>query len=669
MKPKNKSLSHPKYRPDIDGLRAIAVLSVIAFHAFPSLIQGGFIGVDIFFVISGYLISTIIFENLEKDTFSFYEFYARRIKRIFPALLLVLIFCFTIGWFTLLADEFEQLGKHITAGAGFLSNFILWNEAGYFDNSSETKPLLHLWSLGIEEQFYIVWPFLLWFSWKRNFNLLIVTIIIFIVSLWLNLKGIKEDNIATFYSPITRFWELLAGSLLAWLNLHKDIEISRKKNKIANYISLIFQKKSGVKSYLALTNVFSVFGLLILSCGLFGITKELSFPGKWAIIPVIGTAFLIMAGSKAFINQKILSNKVLVWFGLISFPLYLWHWPLLSFARIFEHEAPSLNIRFVVVTLSIILAWLTYNFIERPIRNKYSSNLTVTFLLLLMAIIGFVGYNLYSNDGYKYRFINMLNSGVNNALSYNWNQGFRYGECFIEASNEKTNKFSKICGQYNENNNSSLLIWGDSHSASLYPGLNSYAKSNNFSLYQYTASGCPPILDFYLNNRKECINSNNSVYEEIKRLKPDSVILSAYWSMYDGSENWETLDTKKLSNTISKLKSLDINNIILVGHLPVYKINQADLLRKHTIWDKVNTKTYSKFKQSTYVYDNKIRDIASATGIDFISPLDILCDLDGCLLSVPGNEITPLSFDYGHLNHDGSIFLVSKFFESNLIKL
>ena len=207
-------LSHPKYRPDIDGLRAIAVLAVVIFHAFPNFLKGGFIGVDVFFVISGYLISTIIFENLDKRTFSFTEFYVRRIKRIFPALVLVLIVSLAFGWFTLLDDEYRQLGLHTTAGAGFISNFILWNESGYFDNASDTKPLLHLWSLGIEEQFYIVWPLLLWLTWKFKFNLVIVTTLIATVSLILNIKGVKSDVVATFYSPQTRFWELLTGMLI-----------------------------------------------------------------------------------------------------------------------------------------------------------------------------------------------------------------------------------------------------------------------------------------------------------------------------------------------------------------------------------------------------------------------------------------------------------------------
>ena len=208
-------LSHPKYRPDIDGLRAVAVLSVVAFHAFPEWIKGGFIGVDVFFVISGFLISTIIFENLDRGTFSFAEFYARRIKRIFPALIFVLSACLIFGWLSLLPEELNQLGKHILGGAGFVSNLVLWSESGYFDNSAETKPLLHLWSLGIEEQFYIVWPFLVWAAWKRKLNLFYVTLSLLVASFASNIWLIQANPVATFYSPLTRFWELLCGSLLA----------------------------------------------------------------------------------------------------------------------------------------------------------------------------------------------------------------------------------------------------------------------------------------------------------------------------------------------------------------------------------------------------------------------------------------------------------------------
>ena len=400
-------LSHPKYRPDIDGLRAVAVLAVVAYHAFPSWVRGGFIGVDVFFVISGYLISTIIFENLDKGTFSFIEFYARRIKRIFPALLLVLIACFAFGWFALLADEYKQLGKHIAAGAGFISNFTLWNEAGYFDNSAETKPLLHLWSLGIEEQFYIVWPLFLCFAWKRKFNLLTITVVVAVATFILNLKGVKQDMIATFYSPQTRFWELLSGSLLAWYTLYKKDAFANIKSKIDVWLSRIVYSEKQDNDGRTLSNVLSFVGLFLLLYGFWRINKELSFPGKWALVPVLGAVLIITAGSKAWVNRTILSNKLAVWFGLISFPLYLWHWPILSFARIIESEVPSRNIRIAAVVLSIALAWLTYKLVERPLRFGNYSKIKVTVLVILMTIVGSLGYythtqiNLCSYRGFE----------------------------------------------------------------------------------------------------------------------------------------------------------------------------------------------------------------------------------------------------------------------------
>lgn len=390
-------LSHPKYRPDIDGLRAIAVLSVVAFHAFPNWFKGGFIGVDIFFVISGFLISTIIFENLEKGTFSFAEFYSRRIRRIFPALILVIMATLAFGWLVLISEELNQLGKHVAAGAGFISNIILWGEAGYFDNSAETKPLLHLWSLGIEEQFYIIWPFILWLAWKRNFNLLILTSIAIIVSFYLNFKQINEDPIATFYLPHTRFWELLSGSMLAWFFVYKNDFISNLKlDDLA--IKVFFRKKINIDGS-TLSNALATFGVLFLMYGLLKITKDLAFPGFWAIIPVFGALLIILAGQQAWINRNILSNKILVWFGLISFPLYLWHWPILSYLRIIENETPHRDERILAVLLSILLAWLTVKFIEKPLRfGKAYSKIKVIILSVLMFLIGLTGLLVKNTD-------------------------------------------------------------------------------------------------------------------------------------------------------------------------------------------------------------------------------------------------------------------------------
>lgn len=215
MKSNHSDLIHPKYRPYIDGLRAVAVLSVLIFHAFPEWLSGGFIGVDVFFIISGYLISTIIFVNINERRFSFVEFYARRVNRIFPALFVVLIFSYAFGWLNLLADDFAKLGKHIAGGAGFVSNLILWNESGCFDKAAELKPLLHLWSLGIEEQFYFVWPLAIFFIARWPKKVLPFILVLAGISFGLNVLYINTNPVATFYSPITRFWELLIGSLLA----------------------------------------------------------------------------------------------------------------------------------------------------------------------------------------------------------------------------------------------------------------------------------------------------------------------------------------------------------------------------------------------------------------------------------------------------------------------
>jgi peptidoglycan/LPS O-acetylase OafA/YrhL len=372
---------HPTYRPDIDGLRAIAVLSVVLFHAFPEMLPGGFTGVDIFFVISGFLISTILYSNLATGHFSMLDFYGRRIRRIFPALILVMASCYALGWFVLLPDEYAQLGKHIAGGAGFVQNFVLWNESGYFDNAADTKPLLHLWSLGIEEQFYIIWPILLWIGYRLRLNLLSLTLLIAIVSFVLNIRGINvtKDLTATFYSPQTRFWELLIGAIAAYLTLYPSaklkIFIAKTFAVIKSTFSAIIWNKAQQQalqiksaSPVNVANVYSIGGLLILLLGMALINKHSAFPGWWALLPTIGSVLLIIAGPAAIINRAVLSNKILVAIGLISYPLYLWHWAILAFLRIMQGEVAPWWYRLLAVLVAVALSTLTYKLIEKPIR-------------------------------------------------------------------------------------------------------------------------------------------------------------------------------------------------------------------------------------------------------------------------------------------------------------
>ncbi|WDZ97913.1 acyltransferase family protein [Herbaspirillum sp. WKF16] len=372
---------HPKYRPDIDGLRAVAVGSVVIFHAFPEWFAGGFIGVDIFFVISGFLISLIIFNNLEHGRFSIVDFYVRRVKRIFPALMTVMTLCLAAGWVVLFADEYKQLGKHLFGGSTFISNILFWRESGYFDNSAETKPLLHLWSLAIEEQFYLFWPLLLAFVWKRRWGFLRIMAVIAALSFAINIYLIGYDQTAAFYSPLARFWELMVGGALGYINLHRQDLNGRHKN---------------LQAWL---------GVALLGAGFVLMDGSRAFPGWWALLPAIGAFLLLSAGPQAWFNRTVLASKPMVSIGLISYPLYLWHWPLLAFSAIIAGQTAPSSWRVAAVGAALLLSWLTFRFIERPLRG--SGNLRVVLALLAVNVaVGLGGMAIYLNDGFGQRAIN-----------------------------------------------------------------------------------------------------------------------------------------------------------------------------------------------------------------------------------------------------------------------
>lgn len=492
-------LAHPKYRADIDGLRAIAVLSVVGFHAFPLWVHGGFIGVDIFFVISGFLISSIIFDNLERDRFSFVEFYSRRINRIFPALMVVLAACFAFAWFVLFPDEYKQLGKHIAGGAGFVSNFMLSNESGYFDNSAAKKPLLHLWSLGIEEQFYIAWPLLLAFVWKKKRGFVVITAAIAVISFAFNIYTVNKDPVAAFYSPASRFWELMLGGLLAYIALHKpDLN---KRHKDAQ----------------------SIIGCMIIALGLVFLDKERAFPGWWALLPTLGTFLLISAGQKSWLNRRVLANKWLVFVGLISYPLYLWHWPLLSFARIVEGEIPSREIRIAAVLISIVLAWLTYRLIEKPIRFGRHGRTKVVVLCALMTSIGYVGFSTYKQGGSSFR------NNVGKAQDL-FEKPAHYTRCSVGTINLSYCSLSS-------NNAPTFAIFGDSHAAHLFPGIAEQDNKNTWLLIGNYS--CPPIVGIQVtpppNLPQDCQQKSEEALEAILKLPSIRTVVFSFTNTYISS--------------------------------------------------------------------------------------------------------------------------------------
>ena len=289
--------------------------------------------------------------------------------------------------------------KHIVAGVGFVSNILLWKDIGYFDSSAELKPLLHLWSLGIEEQFYIFWPGLIWIASRQKAAVLLMIVFAGCISFYLNIAGIGRDAAATFYLPQTRFWELLSGSGLAWVILNKEKASSGQTSQDAQASIKFEDSANNTGKFLTPCNLVSLLGALLLAYGFLAINRELSFPGKWAVVPVAASTLLIASGPKSWLNHKILGSRLFVWFGLISFPLYLWHWPLLSLARIVFGETPPWGIRALAALASIALAWLTYNFVELPLRKGSNKKWKITLLILLSVLMGCAGYVVYRGDG------------------------------------------------------------------------------------------------------------------------------------------------------------------------------------------------------------------------------------------------------------------------------
>ncbi|QWF69409.1 acyltransferase [Methylomonas paludis] len=503
---KQKQLTHPKYRPDIDGLRAVAVLMVVAYHAFPTLFKGGFIGVDIFYVISGFLISTIIFENLKNATFSFAEFYRRRIKRIFPVLLLVILSCLVAGWYLLLVDEFQLLGKHVAAGIAYISNLVLWQESGYFDTASDQKPLLHLWSLGIEEQFYILWPFLLWLSWRNKLNLLLISVLTAGLSFGLNILMMHLNPVAAFYAPYCRFWELLTGSLWAY---HSNFS-----NKATFQHLKLFNR-----------HLRSISGLVLLALGFLLINREQAFPGWWALLPTLGTVLCISAGPKVLINRYILANPVMVWFGLISYPLYLWHWPVLVFLRIVNPSGFVHSTRIIAVAIAILLAWLSYKFLEKPIRSSKSSTNIVWVLIFLSIIELTAGLAIY------FRIFQPRNNAKELQPIFN-----DISEAKSQVALKSVKFENETFNLISSGENISFLL-GDSHIQQYIPRVDELIKqkSTNYnSVYFAIAPGCPPIPNVFEDNAQHlfCTQFLNSALKFIENSQVKVVVIGACWNCY-----------------------------------------------------------------------------------------------------------------------------------------
>ncbi|EMC7916142.1 acyltransferase family protein [Enterobacter kobei] len=632
-----------KYRPDIDGLRALAVLSVVIFHYFPAALPGGFIGVDIFFVISGYLITSIITKDIRNESFSFVEFYKKRVLRIFPALFLVLLFCLIYGWSHLLPSEFRTLGKHIFSGAFFVSNITLWMESGYFDTSSAYKPLLHLWSLGIEEQFYLLWPVILLAFAKSKKGAEVVSLTILIASLSYCIYSMSVNTGLNYYSPLSRCWELMAGALLSQINSRTTTLVSNLLREMASCI-----------------------GFILILLGFLFINEGMLFPGYLAVIPVVGAALIIFSGPNTVINKNILSVRPVVFIGLISYPLYLWHWPLYSFARIHFGDSIGLRTLLLLLTLSFVLAALTYLLVERNVRVLKGKGIAAIVLSLFVFAIGLFG-------GFRYMHANVINessmsevdkfSEITNAYDY-----FDYKKLMRLNICHSVNVEVSIKNGCVSSNKNQIFIFGDSYAAALYSGLRDYISENGLTIdiSQMTEGNAPPFLspDKRGDTGRDLKAINLERIAEVGRVKPSILVISWMVGGLNGIKDKDEA-VSELNVTIKAIASVSPKTkVFVIGPVPEwdgglikniisYNKNMGRLPEDRMTWG---------LRGYIQPWDAFLKNEVPKTGAVYISAYDVFCNESGCL-SKQGNHVDDIyAVDWGHLTKKGSDFLMNRIF-------
>ncbi len=690
-------VSRISYRPDIDGLRAIAVLAVVGFHASPRFVPGGFVGVDIFFVISGFLISGILFAQVEQGRFDLAEFYTRRIRRIFPALVVVLAACWVMGWFALVQDEYIQLEKHVAGASAFVANFIFWNEAGYFDAPSGLKPLLHLWSLGIEEQFYLIWPPLIYFWWKRGLNFVSLIVSIIVVSFLLNVLIAGQHAETAFYLPHTRIWELLLGSALAYVECFRHEPVDSFVNRMVFASPAHYDERSvaNLKAWVGLSLIFlAVLGLdkgaafpgwwaavpgMRPFVAVVGLDQGTIYPGWWALLPTLGTGLLIWAGAAAWVNRAILNRRALVYLGLISYPLYLWHWPLLSYLEITESGHASRALRAYAVALAFLLAWLTYVAIERPIRRTVRSKAQfgrlapVAIALLLIGSLSFWAANTNAWTSRKPVFATEVDP--------------RFASPRHDAQcSQQFPTDGEYCQQYASGVKVTTALLGDSHAEHFLPGVGAYLSKRGENVVHLGESGCPPLLDVerFLNGQRDtCRAANNSVLDYVGKTGDLSKVVLSFrgaatvsGKVFGTVEGDQRVVFRIAGTSLSPEDSMRVAlertvDYLVQKHKQVWLILQVPELgfdirecagRPFSFEQKIRNpcavpKADVLGRQALY------RQIVSEVrqkipSLQVFDPLQYLCDERSCSAIVDGRL---LYRDSNHLSRAGSLFFADKF--------
>jgi peptidoglycan/LPS O-acetylase OafA/YrhL len=648
-----------EFRKDINGLRALAVLGVVAFHADRALVPGGFVGVDVFFVISGFLITRIVLSETAVGHFSLMMFYAKRAKRILPAMLVVVSLVWIIGWFRAAPTQFRDIGGSLLGNSYFTVNFWLMRLAGvggYFGADSSTKPLLHLWSLSIEEQFYLIWSLLLLMLFKLKARWLLTVIpVIFFASLTYCVVLTPIDPVAAFYLPLTRAWELALGALIAYREVFLLVALPYPSQRFADAGAAV--------------------GIALMLGAFFFISEVQPFPGWRAMIPTAGCA-LVIAHPGSQPGEALLGNRIAGFFGVISYPLYLWHWPLFAFAHTWPGVIPTRGVMFALAGIAVILATLTYRLIETPAaalfrRRPYTLALA---LATLLALSGIVGRITFDSKGFPGRFpptvAAVFDYDVNGA------QGQHLMQCFYQPSDraysldeerERVARFYRDgrCGVAEDPTKATILIVGDSHAAHLFAGLtNVFAgKANILTL---SSVFCVPLVEDVVTDQgvagtPRCHAINEYVFNQIRAIKPDVLLVGGYFSQYDHEANWRYpgyLDS--LVAGARRLHQDGVRSIIIAGEVPTW-VPVLPILVGRDLLELGKAPEFSRVgvRQDSLETDKILAGKDWGEGVTYVSQVDKLCAPAGCRRLV-GSSLPQdmLAVDYGHYSAKGSIFAV-----------
>ncbi len=642
---------HIAYRPEVDGLRAISVLAVILYHAGFTTPSGGFIGVDIFFVISGYLITSIILNDLRDGTFSFLSFYERRARRILPALFLVLLVCLPFAWHWFLPGDMEEFTRSVIAVATFSSNVLFWRESGYFDTAAELKPLLHTWSLAVEEQYYILFPILMVFLFRYSRKLIgAALVILMLASLAASQWGAYNEPTATFYLLPTRGWELLVGSLAA---LH--LQYNRQSDRVL------------------LSRSMELIGLAGIFLSIFLFTKNTPHPSIYTLVPTISVALIILFSRPGSLVHGILGSRILSGIGLISYSLYLWHFPVFAFYRYRFSENPTDGPWLLMIALIFALSYASWRYVETPFRNRtvisgrriFVSSGLASLMFLTFGIGGQVtqGYVSRSQmDGLEIAIPTVEDVYCHNSGNRSISQIRSDDICTVGDGPVRT------------------AVIGDSHAGALFDALDDLGKRHEEGYWTFSDAFCPPVIGFVLNEYgSKCAAKRDASFEKIVRNDSiKSVILVANWGLYtqgyrddlmpsgatlDGTRYDDNLHNPALFSTAMS-RTVDYlvehgKEVFILGPAPEFSVDVYQYILKSRLFDDdIDAQSITTPVENYEARNSEVFEAFSDIENVRVMPIDgLFCDLASCQALSDCGE--PLFSDTNHVNRLGADIVVN----------